>query len=361
MKKILFYIDMMYRGGAQRVMANLIEYFTEQGYETVLVNDFVQDSNKAQYHLPAGLKRVYLRQSLGGNKIVKNIERIVRLRKVIKEEQPDMVLSFLGRPNKRMLLSTMGMKVKKVVSVRNDPYREYGRGFFSMQFARQLFKLADGCVFQTKEAAEYFPKSVQKKSTIILNPVGEKFYSVKRSETLKNIITVGRMEPQKNQKLLIEAFSKIVKEFAEDNLIIYGEGPLRKELKNYIENLGLKGRVQLPGNVSNVEEVLAQAKIFVLPSDYEGMPNALMEAIAVGVPCISTDCPCGGPRMLISNEQEGKLVPCDNVSEMAKAIRELLLDANARTQMTIAETRKAELFAADHIYKQWEKYFDRLL
>lgn len=129
MKKILFYIDMMYRGGAQRVMANLIEYFTEQGYETVLVNDFVQNSDKAQYHLPAGLKRVYLRQNLGGNKIVKNIERITRLRKVIKEEQPDMVLSFLGRPNKRMLLSTVGMRVKKVVSVRNDPYREYGKGF----------------------------------------------------------------------------------------------------------------------------------------------------------------------------------------------------------------------------------------
>lgn len=357
MKKILFYIDMMYRGGAQRVMANLIEYFTEQDYETVLVNDFVQSDDKAKYHLPVGVKRVYLRQNLVGNKIVKNIERIRHLRKIIRKEQPDMVLSFLGRPNKRMLLSTMGMKVKKVVSVRNDPYREYGRGFFSMQFARQLFKLADGCVFQTNEAAEYFPKSVKRKSTIILNPVGEKFYSVKRSETPKNIITVGRMEPQKNHKLLIEAFSKIACEFKKDNLIIYGEGPLRRELESYIENLGLKERIKLPGNVSNVEEVLAQAKIFVLPSDYEGMPNALMEAMAVGVPCISTDCPCGGPRMLISSEQEGRLVPCDSVNEMTKCIRELLLDANLRSQMTTAERRKAELFAADHIYKQWKDYF----
>lgn len=360
MKKILFYIDTMYRGGAQRVMANLIEYFTEQGYATVLVNDFVQDKSKSQYDLPKNLKRVYLRKDLTGNKWAKNIVRIKRLREVVKEEQPDIVLSFLGRPNKRMLIATLGLKVKKVVSVRNDPHREYGRDFLSKQFARQLFKLADGCVFQTKEAAEYFPESVQRKSTIILNPVGEKFYNVKRSEAPKNIVTVGRMEPQKNQKLLIEAFSKIAHEFINDNLIIYGDGPLRKELETYIEKLGLKDRVLLPGNVSNVEEVLAQAKIFVLPSDYEGMPNALMEAMAVGVPCVSTDCPCGGPRMLLKDIKEQKLVSVGNVKEMTDVLRNLVLDSEMRTNLTYKEKEKATYFEYNNILKQWKLYFDEV-
>lgn len=356
MKKILFYIDMMYRGGAQRVMANLIEYFVEQGYSAILVNDFIQDSSKSQYVLPDELKRIYLRKDLSGNMIIKNISRIIKLRKVVYKEKPDVVLSFLGRPNKRMLLATIGMHTRKYVSVRNDPNREYGTGVFQKWFAGQIFKLADGCVFQTKEAAEYFPKGIQKKSTIIFNPVNKKIFNRERDNTFHNIITVGRLERQKNQKLLIDAFSRIAEEFPEEKLIIYGEGALKNELSTYIASMGLERRVEMPGNISNIEDALAKAKVFVLSSDYEGMPNALMEAMAMGIPCIATNCPCGGPRELIENRKNGILIEVNDIRGLEIALREILTNVDLATELGNAAKVTADAFRDTKVLKQWEKF-----
>lgn len=360
MKKIMFYIDMMYRGGAQRVMANLIEYFHDRGYETALINDFIQDESRPQYPLPEDIERFYLRNSLEGNRILKNISRIRILRGIVKKEKPDVILSFLGRPNKRMLLSTIGLKTKKVVSVRNDPNQEYGSSPWKKLTAGLMFGLADGCVFQTEDAADYFPKSVRKKSAIILNPVNEKFFLQKREDTVEDIITVGRMEPQKNQKLLIDAFSSIAVDFPEDNLVIYGDGPMKEELKEYALSQGLEKRVQFPGNVANVEERLGKAKIFVLPSDYEGLPNALMEAMAVGVPCVSTDCPCGGPRTLIRNGGQGVLVPCKDPVAMKEAIKSLLSDDKKRNAISAGCRERANQFKPKLIFREWEKYLTGL-
>lgn len=358
--KIVFYIDMMYRGGAQRVMANLTGYFCDQGYETVLINDFIQDANKPQYPISDKVKRIYLREELDGNKIIKNITRITRLRQKIKQENPDIVLSFLGRPNRRMLLATIGMKTKKVVSVRNDPNREYGKSTWAKWSVGQLFKLADGCVFQTEEAAQYFPKTVQKNSAIILNPVDNKFFSVKRSNNPKNILTVGRMEPQKNQKLLLDAFANITEEFPDEHLIICGDGPLRKELEEHVNRLGLETKVAFLGNVSYVEKELSKAKIFVLPSNYEGMPNALMEAMAAGVPCIATDCPCGGPRLLIQDNDHGILIPCDNTLALEESIRTLLNGDRKRIEISRNCSARLKKYKPEIIFQTWERYLSGL-
>lgn len=356
MKKIIFYIDTMYRGGAQRVIANLIEYFHQKGYDTILINDFIQDNGQAQYEIPKDIKRIYLRKTLGTNKVTKNIQRIVALRKIFKEENPDLVLSFLGRPNKRLLLASVGMKIKKVVSVRNDPKREYGNSKLKKIEARMLFRLADGCVFQTRDAAEYFPKSVQDKAAIIYNPVGLQFYSAERMSEPKGVVTVGRMELQKNQKMLINAFSKILENHPNETLTIYGEGPLRKELEEYCIKLGITEKVYMPGNIMKIEEKLSTAKIFVLPSDYEGMPNALMEAMTVGVPVISTDCPCGGPRTLIENNSQGLLFPCGDEKKLEELLRKLLDDSEQRKVMEKAEKERAQEFHPEIIYKKWENY-----
>ena len=356
MKKILFYIDTMYRGGAQRVMANLSEYFSEQGYYTILVNDFIQNNSKSQYRLSDRVERIYLRKKLDGNLIVKNVSRIIKLRKIVKETKPDVILSFLGRPNERMLLATIGIKTLKYVSVRNDPSREYGVGLFQKWFARQIFKLADGCVFQTKEASEYFTKDVKKKSTIILNPISKKFFAVERDKAPHNIITIGRIESQKNQKLLVDAFSRIAEEFPKEQLIIYGDGTLRNELKAYIASLGLEGRIELPGSISNIEGALAKAKLFVLSSNYEGLPNALMEAMAAGVPCIATNCPCGGPRELIENRKNGILIELNDIKGLEMAMREYLTNAELATAIGNAAKFTAEKFRDIKVLKQWENF-----
>ena len=358
MKRILFYIDSLYRGGAQRVMANLITYFSAK-YSVILVNDFIPVQKSLLYPIPDSVKRIYLRKSIRGNHIIKNISRIFNLRKTIKKECPDVVLSFLGNPNKRMLLASFGLNCKKFVSVRNEPSHEYGKGKFDQWFANKLFSLADGIVFQTIEASNYFQKSIRDKSKIILNPISKSFYEAKRAVTDENVITVGRFETQKNHLLLLSAWKGIEKDFPEDKLILYGDGPLRKVYEDYILHNNLVDRVDLPGVVSDVPKILRKAKLFVLSSNFEGMPNALMEAMAVGVPVISTNCPCGGPKMLIETNEQGCLVPCNDVVALQKAMKELLLSKALRERNGLAAKERAKYFEEDVIYVQWEEFIMR--
>lgn len=351
-KKIIFYIDVMKRGGAQRVMSVIVNHLAKTNDNLVLITDFKSENLADEYEINSNVKRLYLRESIKGNAILKNIERIKCLRRIVKSEKPDIILSFLGRPNIRMLLATIGLKCKKFVSVRNDPNKEYGTNFIKKLFSKTLFLLADGCVFQTSDASKYFFKKTQKKSKIIFNPVDEKFYTEYSNTEKKDIISVGRLEPQKNHKLLIEAFENISQEI-EENLLIYGDGNLKEELQKFVNDKRLNDRVLFMGNVKDIDVVLQSAKVFVLSSDYEGMPNALMEAMATGVGCISTDCPCGGPKALIENDTQGILVPCGDSIALSNAIQKMLLQYKKYGE---AAKQRAKKFKEDKILKEWEDY-----
>ena len=352
--KIILYIDVMYRGGAQRVMSILANYLSSKKFDVVLITDFYSNDNKKEYVLSKNIKRIALQTNNQGNILIKNFTRIINLRKIIKEENPNIILSFLGRPNIRMLLSSIGLKTKKIVSVRNDPIKEYGNNIFKKIITNLIFLLADGYVFQTSDAKKYFIKRIQKKSKIILNPVDDKFYNMKSIKNRHNIVTVGRLEPQKNHKLLLDAYAEIVKEYPQEDLIIYGDGSLKQELVNYAFKKNISQKVHFKGNIENVEDKLNKAKVFILTSDYEGMPNALMEAMAIGVACISTDCPCGGPRALIENNSQGILFPCNDKNKLITAIKKVL-DGNFIEIGTNAKLR-AEEFRMNKIMKEWEEY-----
>lgn len=361
LSKIVLYIDTMCYGGAQRVMANLTEYFIKRGIDVVLVNDFKLPTETKQYIVNEKVKRYYLRDSLYGNLVIKNFERMYALRRIIKNEMPDIVLSFLGRPNKRMLLSTIGLKTKKIVSVRNDPYREYGSTKTKKMIAGLLFLLADGYVFQTTDAMEYFNKSVMRKATIILNPVADSFFEVERKKEIHDIITVGRLSKQKNQRMLIDAYAQLVNTFPDEKLIIYGRGELQQELDSRICELNLKGKVVLAGESSNIPEVLSSAKLFVLSSDYEGMPNALMEALTVGVPCIAADCPCGGPRELIENNVNGLIFPCGDVESLVIAMKKVLQSSEYADSLSKKAQESAQKYKEGIVCTNWLEYLQSKL
>ena len=130
---------------------------------------------------------------------------------------------------------------------------------------------------------------------------------------------------------------------------------MRTNLEKQIRDKKLEDRIFLPGDIKNVEEKLSKATLFVLPSDYEGMPNALMEAMAVGIPCISTDCPCGGPLMLFRNDTE-YLVTVGNVSEMAEKMKRLLLDKDKREENAKKMQAYSQAFTPERIFKKWDEY-----
>lgn len=350
--KLMFHTRILGGGGAERVLVNLANDFTKKtGNEVVLV---AMHPIKNEYEISENVRVKYLfPKRYEGSVLKRDFYWVRRLRRIINEENPDAVLAFLPIPCLSVLVSSIGQKCKIVLSVRSDPKFEYPN-FILRVLAKTLYRFADTVVFQTQEQREFFPKKVQKKSVIIMNQVKEKFFQTDIVNCRKNIVTTGRLLEEKNQKMLIEAFAKISDKIT-DNLIIYGEGKLRKELEDIVKEKDLIGRVFLPGHTQDVIGSIKGAKMFVLSSDCEGMPNALLEAMALGIPCISTDCPCGGPREIITNGENGFLVPVNDADSLAEKMLELINNEELQNKFSKEARESATKFKPDKIFCEWEK------
>lgn len=354
MKKLLFYINVLCYGGAERVISTLANQFVKDHYEVFFVTSY---PNEHEYELNALIQRINLEESNVKGFLKRNIIFTKKLRKTIKEIKPDMVISFLPEPNFRNIIASIGLKNKVVISVRNDPNKEYGRKLYSI-LAKALYPRANGIVFQTQEAGRWFSQNIRKKSRIIYNNVSPVFYEEYNKLYNKDIVSVGSFKKQKNQKLLIKAFADISNDINE-NLHIYGEGGLRVELETYIDELGMNDRIILEGEVANIQEELKRYKLFVLPSDYEGLPNALMEAMAIGLPCIASDCPCGGPRELFENHEK-YLFKVRDLEDLKKKMLKFLLDEKARQQNADYMKKRSFVFKTENVYKEWKEYFNEI-
>lgn len=352
MKKIALYINTIAFGGAERVMCNLANALSDNNYEVVLITSFRREN---EYVSGENVRRIVLHDRPIDGFLKRNLYLTLRLRQVMKEEKPDLLISFMAEPNYRAILASVGLHNKVIVSVRNDPSKEYP-GIFKRCLAKALFSFANGIVFQTEDAQNWFPKTVQRKSEIIFNQVDNRFYDVHFSGERHDVVAAGRLTEQKNHKMLIRAFAAIA-DHVPDNLIIYGEGKLRNELECLISELHMEKRIFLPGVTTDVAKTISSAKLFVLSSDFEGMPNALMEAMAIGIPCISTDCPCGGPRLLFGKHMADRLVPCGDVDVLSRKMETMLLSGtNGGLERTLAEQ-----FRPERVFSQWKCYIDKVL
>lgn len=352
--KILFYINALGGGGAERAISNTASYFADHGWDTILLTSFRLEH---EYFYSDRICRMSIEdEEIIQSCIKRNISRIKAIRQICKTEGIDVVVSFMGEPNIRTLIATLGLKTKCVVSIRSDPSLEY-EGIIRGLIGQYLLSCADGAVFQTEDARMWFSEKLQKKSAIIYNVVDDSFYNTEyRGGSV--IVSCGRLVPTKNPMLLVRAFKKVLNAFPEAQLQIYGETEVDVGLSELIEGLDLRGAVWLMGRTEDVPSVLSKASIFVLPSDYEGMPNALMEAMAVGVPCISTDCPCGGPRELFGNDLVDMLVPVRDEDALVDKMIELLSDDKKRQEIGRKMRKRAEEFRADKIGREWMEYVE---
>ena len=352
--KILIYINILSDGGAERVAANLANYLSAF-HEVHLINSFKTDD---EYTLSPNVIHSYLDNNQYKSRLSKNIKRIKLLRKYLVENKIDVLLSFMAEPNFRSCLAVKGLKTRLIVSVRNDPEAEY-RGRLGKYTAKHLMKKADGCVFQTEDAKKWFPVNLQQKSKIILNSVNPSFFEGSFYEgERQNIVSCGRLNRQKNYSLLIHAFNKI-KDNTKENLIIYGDGPLKDQLQQEIKELGLENRILLAGRINDVPNTIRKAKLFVMSSDFEGMPNSLMEALTLGIPCISTDCPCGGPRTIIKDNENGFLVPVNDENALAEKMLFVLNNqARANEVGKNAYDQARTMFDAEAINNEWREYIE---
>lgn len=166
---------------------------------------------------------------------------------------------------------------------------------------------------------------------------------------------------KKNYPMMIKAFREVIKSYPEQKLKIYGAGPQHKELENLIIHLGLSPNVSLEGQTHDVPSVLSGAIGFLMTSDYEGMPNALMEAMAMGLPCIATDCPCGGPAELINNFDNGILVSINSESELSDAICSLIENRELANSIGNKARISMKLNDPRFIFSKWETFFNSVL
>jgi len=358
--KLLFYISTITNGGAERVVSNLINEMFNRGYECILVNTYHKPDG---YKISHGIKRYYLAGDKRKNIIVRNTLELIKLRKICKKECADINISFMGEPNLRLVIATRGLRQKTVVSVRNVPEKEY-KGRIIFKIANVIFSQSDGIVFQTVDAQRSFEKKVQEKGKIILNPVNKLFYDFQSECSFterKGIVAVGRLVPQKNYPLLLCAYAKISQK-VKDNLIIYGRGPEEQKLRNVAKQLGIDDRVNFAGVSSQLWKDISNVKLFVMTSEYEGMPNALMEALALGIPVVSADCPCGGPQMILGNDSMyGVLVKSRETNDFVKAMEDLLLDEKMWNLYHQKALERATMFFSKDIFDEWENYFQSII
>lgn len=353
MNKMIFYINSIGHGGAERVIVQLANYFSISN-EVVLVTSYRCDS---EYIFNSKIKRYVLDDKIINNKFIRNFQRIIKLRKIIKKEKPVLIVSFMAEANARSIFASLGLRTKTIVSVRNDPNVEYS-GFLGSFVSKLVLPMADGCVFQTEEAKKFFPNSLRKKSIILVNAVDSAFFNIDYNPNYDVITSIGRLEEQKNQKLILDAFSLIHKKYPEKELHFYGDGSLRKQLEQRAFSLGLASFVFFHGIANNIPEVLSKSGYFVLSSNYEGMPNCLMEAMAVGVPSISTNCPCGGPNYLIKDGKNGFLVECNNSYSIYEKLDILMSDKKLHRAMSLNAKNSSKEYESSVILKKWQCFLE---
>ena len=341
--KITFIAANLNSGGAERVMSLLANQFSQNGYEVEFVF-LKKDIRFYPLHQYVNVK-VAEKECNSGSLI----KKLSWMRKYIRQNKPDAVFAFRIAIYSVTLLSLLGIKIPVIASERNDP-RFNSRVWKTVQAL--LLPQANYFVVQTQQIKNYFPKFIQKKTDIIFNPVTETVFSLSPIPKVKQIISVGRLHAQKNQKMMIEAFARVSGQFPEWKLVIYGEGPDRKALESLVERLKIEDKVSLPGRSESVIEELNKSEIFAFSSDYEGMSNAIVEAFCVGLPIITTKV--SGTEDIIIDGENGFLLERNDVIGMEKAMRELMGDENLRRKMGDYNKTKSDLFKIDNIFRQWE-------
>lgn len=360
MKRIALFISSLQKGGSERVMVNLAEYFHERKYDVVLVTQYRMER---EYSISPEIRRVCSEPDasmMRGGRVKNFLVRFSVLRDIWKAYRPDIILSFLGKNNLMAVATAAFLPSKVVVSVRGEPTMEY-EGKRMQLIAKLVFRFADGVVLQTERARAFFPKAVRRKSVILPNPLNPQFLNrTIRAEREELIVTAGRLDENKNHAMLIHAFAKIAEEYPAVKLVIYGDGVLRAALEMLVAEKGLSNRITLPGNVNDVAEHICKARIFTLTSNTEGMPNSIMEAMALGIPVIATDCPCGGPAALIENGVNGLLVPVGDAFALADAFRRIFEDREFELKLRENACRITEKLAPDKVNKAWEEYLNNI-
>ena len=352
-KSVIFVTGSLADGGAEKVMSILASGCAELGADVTLV---VLRPKKIVYPVSDKVKIV---QFTDEGKLA-TIKRIKKLHRVMKESAAEVVIPFLPIISLYTLIANIGLRKKVIMSERADPRAQFNNlpwkdkiGNFFMRKCG-LYSLADWMVFQTPDAQSYYSEKVQKKSSIIQNPLDtDKLPERYDGEREKRIVAAGRFSEEKNFALLIDGFATFHESFPDYTLTIYGEGALRKDYEMQIQELGLGECVKLPGFASNLPEEINKAAMYISTSNHEGISNSMLEALGMGIPTIVTDCPVGGSKMFVHTGENGILIPMNDKKGLVEAMTKIVENRDYEKRISLGAVRVRKQLDMKEISRQW--------
>ena len=333
-KKVCIAIHGLAHAGAERVAASWANYLAEHGHQVSVI---VYAHGEDTYDLDQRVRILPLADTQQQYYQMSKRKQLSRIRSLIRQQKPQILISFLPKMQISVMLATFGMRLKRLETVRNNPWIDTdvsGKRFlWNLCFCR-----SDIILVQTKEQSEYFSKRLRKKCVVISNPISDSFAAQQKNyqgENTTRFIAVARINTQKNYPLMIRAFAQATKDEPLCTLDIYGAGSPEKiqSVRELIEQLGMADRIQLCGWRRDISDLLPQYDAFLMSSDYEGMPNALAEAMSAGLVCLSTDCKTG-PKDMITSGENGILAKTGDVTSFAEGIETIIhMDRQQRAAM----------------------------
>lgn len=349
--KILFIIASLNSGGAERVLTTLANHWSSKHNN---VSIFIPSLQKVFYTLDNNINLISSSKKRG-IPILNSLQILNDIRQTVKNEQPDIVISFMDKINIITLLASVGLKTPIIISERISYDFLQNKAWRLLRLITYPF--SNGMVVLS--GYDYQKYNLVKNKKIILNPLDtSSLLPVKITEKENLLIAVGRLVEQKGFDMLIKALSGI--NLTSWKCYIIGEGPEREKLTALIEQYQLKDNVFLIGNKHNIYDYYSKASVFVLSSHYEGYPNALAEAMAHGCSCVAFDCKTG-PSEIIINGENGFLVEAENIEKLQKNIIQIMTNPQIRSQFFETALQIRETNCIDRIAQEWEDYIKSIL
>lgn len=351
---LMIFCSALQAGGAERVLSILSQPFADH-YEQVTY--LMWHDAPVFYQIDDRVRLVSVERACRGGGMLR---RLLWMRRYVRQERPDLLLSFSAPFNMLALTALLGSRQRIVVAERIDP-RSFRWGYGLNILRTWLYHTADGILAQTPSSKAYF-KTLQRKTAVIYNPVVMPDQLVGRALTEAKqpvIVSAARLVKQKQQTVLIRAFAKFYKNHPTYRLIIYGKGPELERLQHDAEMMGVGHAVLFPGVVKEIWTAMLSAQMFVMSSQFEGMSNSLIEAMCLGLPCISTNV--SGAVDLIRHGENGFLVDVGDDEAISRCMEQLVADPVRSRQIGEQAATLYEALNVTCIARQWLDYLDGMM
>lgn len=391
-KEIVFLIKQMSGGGAERVISILSRAFGKKGYTVKLILTHQKREDAKTSELSESVSVVFLEEETEGKKSSQKASFIMfeaRLRGKIsrlvndKPSEISLIKKYLARNyikvswlnqyfrnHKNVIaiaflydsifltLLAKSKNTRVIISERGDPQQSVASKT-TMAFLHEMFPKADKMVFQSPDVCKWYQDKMNVNGKVIFNPIKSDLPERFVGERQKKIVNFCRISEQKNLELLINAYAKVNQDYPEYELFIYGdavgngaEGYLDK-VEQLIRSRELIESVHMLNERRDIHEVIKEYKMFVSSSDFEGMSNSMLEAMAIGLPVVCTDCPAGGARAVIRDHENGILVPVRDEEKLYLAMKEVIEDSELAERLSQNATKIRKEQSVEKIIEQW--------